>query len=332
MSEIIEHRDSGNGQNEDLTIDNQQSPISLKVYQDIYHQITGRTEEIRKRYSNNILVDFSEIEQLNFKILQMCDVLKIIASNESISVFHEKERKEQFTSFERFKAYNSNATSPTVNIVLRYNFSILIPDRDQPQEYVVTIRLSSRVAMLNAMDDEVPAFMRGRFLAFSTMQTAEVSVEYVDYIIARSFLEAFDEWMQGCNSQPKSKLLDFAQERSHFVPKTLQLLLAAILIYFCLTESPKFLVNTLPQDWGRFFIIFGGAFYFVTSLSHSAGKIIEKSIDSIHQLSYLNLNKGDEKLIDNFSDRNKSTFWKFLCGCILTMVLGVFSSVLARLI
>jgi hypothetical protein len=258
MTEIIEHRDSGNGDNQGdvISIGNEQASISLKVYQDIYHQITGRTEQIRQRYTDNILLDFSEIEQLHFKVMQLCEVHTVIAKNEVISVFHEKERKEQFTSFERFKTYNSNTTKPTVNIVLRYNFSILLPDRRQPQEYIVTVRLTSRVAMLHAMEDEVPSFMRGRFLGLATMHTAEVSVEYADYVVARSFLEAFDEWIEGCQSTPKNKLLEFAQEYSHLIPKTLQLGLAAIVIYFCIQESPAFLSSGAPEDWGRFFIVF----------------------------------------------------------------------------
>lgn len=332
MSELIEHSDIGDGSGDAVAIGHEQSPISLKVYQDIYHQITGRTEQIRQRYTNNILLDFSEIEQLHFKIMQLCDIHTVIASNEVISVFHEKERKEQFTSFERFKAYNSNATKPTVNVVLRYNFSILLPDRKQPQEYIVTVRLTSRVAMLHSMEEDIPPFMRGRIVALSTMHTAEVSVEYADYVVARSFLEAFDEWIDGCNSKPKSKLVDFSQEYSHLIPKLLQLLMAGVLIYFCLKAYTDFVSDGLPGDWGRFFIVFGAAFYFVTSISISAGRLIEKSLDGIHQISYLKLNKGDEKLINKFSDRNKSTFWRFMGGCVLTLLLGVVSSKLSGLI
>lgn len=332
MSELIEHSDSGNGSGDVVSIGHDQSPISLKVYQDIYHQITGRTEQIRQRYTDNILIDFSEIEQLHFKIMQLCDVHTVVASNEVISVFHEKERKEQFTSFERFKAYNSNATKPTVNVVLRYNFSILLSDRKQPQEYIVTVRLTSRVAMIHSMEEEIPPFMRGRLLGLSTVHTAEVSVEYADYVVARSFLEAFDEWIDGCNSKPKSKLLDIAQKYSHLIPKLMQLIMAAVLMYFCLKAYPSFFNSASPQDWGRFFIIFGGAFYFVTSISLSAGRVIEKSLDSIQQISYLKLNKGDEKLIGKFSDRNKSTLWKFVGGCVLTIFLGVISSKVAGLI
>tara|TARA_R110000823_G_C15950318_1_gene501621 strand:- start:6811 stop:7452 length:642 start_codon:yes stop_codon:yes gene_type:complete len=213
--------------------------------------------------------------------MQLCDIHTVIASNEVISVFHEKERKEQFTSFERFKAYNYSAIKPTVNIVLRYNLSILLSDRKQPQEYIITLWLTSRVAMLHSMEEDILPFMRGRIVALSTMHTAEVSVEYADYVVARSFLEAFDEWIDGCNSKPKSKLLDFAQEYSYLLPKLLQFIMAGVLIYFCLKAYPDFVSVALPEDRGRFFIVFGAAFYFVTSISISAGRLVEKSLDGI---------------------------------------------------
>ncbi|MCS6236322.1 hypothetical protein G3495_14490 [Shewanella baltica] len=328
MSELIEYNDKENV----IVIGNEQFPISLKVYQDIYHQITGRTEKISKKYSDNILLDFSEIEQLHYKIMQLCDVHTVIANNEVISVFHEKERKEQFTSFERFKAYNSNATKPTISVVLRYNFSIILPDRKQTQEYIITIKLTSRVTMLQAMEEEIPPFMRGRFVSFADQHTAEVSVEYADYIVARSYLEAFDEWIEGCNSKQSNRFLDLAQAYSYVIPKALKLLMSSVLIFYCLKSVPTFLSSTSPQDWGRFFVIFGGAFYFVISISETSGRIIEKSIDSIQLMSYLKLNKGDEKLISKFSERNKSTIFRFIGGCVLTLILGVISSKLSVLI
>lgn len=330
MSELIEH--SGSDSHKVLSIGSEQSPVSIKIYQDIYHQITGRTEQISQKYTENVLLDFSEIEQLHYKIMQLCDVHTVIASNEVVTVFHEKERKEQFTSFERFKAYNSNATKPTVSVVLRYNFSILLSDRKQPQEYIVTIRLASRVAILNAMEGEVPPFMRGRFLGLSRLHTAEISVEYVDYVVARSFLEAFDEWIQGCSSEPKSKYIDFFQSVSHYVPQILQLIMPLIVMYFCLQAAPSFLANTAPLDWGRFFIIFSSAFYIVFIISGILGRFIEYAVDSIQQVSYLKLNKGDEKLIRNFSKRNRRTFIRFFAGCILTVLLGVASSLLSGLV
>ena len=136
MSQIIEHSDTGNGNT--VRVGEAYTPVSLKVYQDIYHQVTGRTEQIRKRYNENLLLEFSEIEQLHHKVLQLCDVHRIVARNETVSVFHEKERKEQFTSFERFRAYNANTSSPTVSVVLKYNFSIIPAGIERPAALLAT--------------------------------------------------------------------------------------------------------------------------------------------------------------------------------------------------
>ena len=93
MGELVEHPNSGDGNVEVIRVGDTGTSVSLKVYQDIYHQVTGRTEQIRKRYSDNLLVEFPEVEQLHIKVKQLCDVHKIVACNEVISVFHEKERK-----------------------------------------------------------------------------------------------------------------------------------------------------------------------------------------------------------------------------------------------
>lgn len=176
---------------------------SLKMYREIYHQVTGRTEQVRKRYSDNLLIEFNDIEQLHFKVQQLCDVHNIVASNEVIAVLHAKDRKEQFTSFDLFRGYNANASSPTSNLVLRYNFSIVPAGRQKPAEYVLAIRLISRVAMIHQIEKEAPPFMSGQLVGLVALHTAEVTIDYADYVIARGFLEAFDEWIAGCKKTPR---------------------------------------------------------------------------------------------------------------------------------
>lgn len=83
MAEIIE-QNSGSGSGT-VKIGETSAPVSIKVYEDICHQITGRTEKIRKRYTDSLLIEVSEIEQLHYKIRQLCDVHKVFASNETVS-------------------------------------------------------------------------------------------------------------------------------------------------------------------------------------------------------------------------------------------------------
>ena len=107
MADIIEHEDNSPMEGDVVRVGEGDRPVSIKVYQDIYHQVTGRTEQIRERQFDNLLLEYTDLEQLHHKMMQLCDVHRVVARNETISVFHGRERKEQFTSFERFKAYNA---------------------------------------------------------------------------------------------------------------------------------------------------------------------------------------------------------------------------------
>ena len=307
--------------------------LPIKIYQDVYHQITGRTEQIRQRYSDNLLIEFAEIEQLHYKVLQLCDVHRVVAKNEVISVFHEKERKEQFTSFELFRTYNANAASPSVNVVLKYNFSIIPAGLQRPQEYVVTIRLTSRVAMVKQLENEAPPFMRGRFIGYIGENTAEVTVEYADYVIARGFLEAFDEWIKGCKSTPKKKWLTFMRKWSHLIPNVMRIGAVLLLAFYALKAIPDFFTQSSGADKGaRFLVIYSAAMYIILSLTRAAGEMIEVAIDSYPILSYLKLNRGDIKLIDDLQGRKTKIILQFIGGCVIAVVLGIISARLDKLI
>ena len=279
-----------------------------------------------------ILVDFSELEQLHFKISQLCDVHNIAARNETVSVFHMKERKEQFTSFERFKAYNANATSPSVNVVFKYNFSVIPSGLERPQEYVVTIRLTSRVAALKQIEEEAPEFMRGRIFGFMAGSSAEVTVQYVDYVVARGFLEAFDEWIGGCKATPKSRVLHVLRRYSHIIPELLQLAVAAVIVGFALQAIPAiFGPTSTPAVAARFVVIFVGGSYILIVLARRTAKLVEEAIDSFPELSYLKLNKGDDRLIAEASSEKPRALVRLALGSVVAVVLGIISAKLEKL-
>lgn len=333
MPGIIEHIDAGDGDVRSVRVGDASTPVSLKVYQDVYHQVTGRTEQIRKRYTNNILLDFPQLQQLNHKITQLCDVHNVVAQNQVISIFHDKDRKEQFTSFDRLNAYNANSASPTVNVILKYNFSIIPAGLQQPQEYVITVRLTSRVALAKQMREDAPAFMHSRLLSYLNDCTAEITVDYVDYVIARGFAEAFDEWIRGCKCTPKKEWLINLRRWSHLVPDVLQGIGIALICYFALLAVPEYFGEKAALLIGaRFWVIYSSASIIIFRMMGTAGSMIENSIDSFPVLSYLNLNSGDAGLIDEFKAGKQGIIFQFIGGSLMAIVLGIISSKLEKFI
>jgi len=334
MSEIIEHPNNDREDEGLVQVGDKNFPVSLKLYQDIYHQVTGRTEQIRKRSFDNLLLEYDDIEQLHHKIMQLCDVHRVIAKNETIAVFHEMERKEQFTSFERFKAYNANATSPCVSIILKYNFAIIPAGLLKPQEYVLSFRLLSRVALLEQLDGEAPPFLRGGgYFGYIHESTAEVTIDYADYVIARGFLETFDEWAKGCKSVPQSQILNFFRRHSHLAPLIGRIFIASLIswLFWNAAETLSMQGASLTQ-WVRFGLLYTGSCYVFVSLMAAVASYVENSIDGYPELSYLKLNKGDERLIEKFSQRRRHVILRFVWASAVSIGLGICSSRLDRLL
>ena len=330
MTQIIGSNNDRNSTPEVLVGDGA-TPVPIKFYQDIYHQITGRTEQIQRRYKDSTLIEFGDIEQLYYKINQLCDVHHVVVSNEIITVFHEKDRKEQFTSFERFKLYNTNSASHCRTVVLKFNFSIAPAGIRKPQEYVVTAKLTSRVGLMKQFDeDDIPSFMRGHFV--ESAPTAEITVDYADYVVARGFMEAFDEWIKGVKKSSTSKLLLFIRSQSHYIPEAVRIFGAIVVAMFALTSVDDFFASEPNQDWARFFVVYGGGAFIIISLLGIAGSAIERAIDGFPTLSYIHLNKGDELLISEFNDSKRNEIMRFTLGCLSGIALNIAASRLEKLI
>lgn len=330
MSGNVERIDNSADNQPTLEIGGRGNLISPKVYQSIYNQITGRTEKTSQTYDDNILVGFDELKQLHVKILQIKDIHKVLAQNETISLFFSGERKEVFTSFERFEKYNSSNVKPTKSLQLKYNFSLLLPETATPQEYVVTIKLVSRFAAIHAFEEKKNRLFPPQLVNMLVSNTAEISIEYVDFLVTKHYFQTFDEWIKGCPCQPESKLTSWLQTVSHYMPKVIQLIIITSCLYYYNVYIST-LSESFNHDWGRFFLYSLVSFFILMKIAHIVGEKIELYIDSFRQDSYLNLNNGDKKLIQDFSSRKKTTYMKIMFQLLLTVVLGIISSRLSLL-
>lgn len=333
MSEIIEHPDDGSV--ERINVGDKDRSVPLKVYQAVYNQITSRTEQIRQRSRKHLIIEFSDIEQLHIKIMQLCDVYDIIACNESVTVFHFRERKETFSSFERFRTYNTSTTRPTLSVLLKYNFSVLIPGIEKPQEYVVSVRLSSRVGLSASFEEDEYNLNKIRFSSFrfASEPTAEINIEYVDYVVARGFIEGYQEWLDGCKASKKNGALKYIQHYSHWISYIFLFFIAALISYFAYAAAGSQAMSTASTvDWARFGVIYLGVGNILIHMAYKIGSVLEVFVDSVGPMSYLRINKGDDRVIEQYSKKNRNTGLKIIGNIVFTIVLGIITTKLENLL
>lgn len=307
---------------------------SLKIYQEIYQHITGRSEKITQSCSDNLVIDLDEVKSIHNKINQLCNVHRVVSRNEHVTVFHTKERKEQFTAFHQFELYSSATTSPTTIVILKYNFAILPSGSRTPNNYIITVKLTSKIAMQQQMEDEAPPFIRGRLITFMVSDAAEISVEYADYVVARGFIEAFNEWTNGCQrSTTGNSVPQYLQLISHHIPITLKCIFAIIILaiaYFGVGDYLK--IETPYETKAQFFILFFSCFFVIPEAARILGSRIERAIDNYVPPSYLLLNKGDERLLNQYNRRNKKNIRSAIIYAVTTIVLGIIASRIDKLL
>ncbi|EFB1887630.1 hypothetical protein HEK62_005825 [Escherichia coli] len=333
MSIIIdESNEKNNGINSGLPA-SRDINASIRIYQQIYQHITGTTETIRQRTSENLLINIDEIRSVHQKINQLCDVHNIISKNETVTILHSKDRKEQFTSFDKFAMSSSAGSSPTISVILKYNFAILSTGASLPNHYEVTVKLASRIAMQKEMEEDAPPFIRGRFVAFMLTSSAEIVVEYADYVVARGFIEAFKEWVEGCQRVTnKIPLIQQAQRISYLIPLIMRFSFSILILSYALYNVGEYIDIGDKERLVKFLMLFLGAFSIIPLLAEHLGEGLERLIDGYTPASYIVLNKGDERLYGEYKKKRKKSILRVVVNIVSTVVLGIVSARLDKLL
>ena len=203
--------------------------VSFQAVQDIYNEITKKTESLNKTFQLNHKTTINDIIQLNHKFEQTIEQYNVSSKNCSVTVYHTNDSKQTFSSFDRFKIYDSSNLSPIENVHVEYNFLILLPTGEKARNYKVVIDITSRSALISKMrkDANFPiAFSR-----FATAWTGRFHIKYVDYAVARSIYTALDQWFNGLEQTEASKFVKPIQNFSHFLPVIFEIFLVSATSY-----------------------------------------------------------------------------------------------------
>lgn len=319
MNDIVEVIEKNTG----ITgYDDDQIDLFFKMHQ----KVNAKNEEISKSYTDDILVKFQDIKELHFKSMQSITSLKPVKSNVNIriTVLHNEGESEKFNSFEAFEERNLTNPNPTSDIQLVYTFSIYDNEVDNFENYKVMAHVRSRVAELNQIEKEAPPFILSAIMSSMVTTTAKITVHYSDYVKARHFTAMFDEWVRGCDESKHMSSINNLKKISHLISKFGKLSIYAVLGFFTLSAIDEVSLNS--NEMVKFLVAYASVFIIVGGVSDVVFRKLELSIDSYLALSYLNINKGDSKLISQFERRNRTSIIWSILGGLGAILIGMASS------
>jgi hypothetical protein len=294
---------------------------NLDLFHRIHQKITSKNEEISKNYTNNIVIKFSDLKELHYKCLQCIHSLTQITDDSigvRVVISHLAGQAEKFNSFDEFEKFNITSPNPTLTVEMQYRFSLWDIQSNSFESYIVRANSSSRLSEMEHMRSEFPSDLPTEFLTSLISRVSRVSVEYSDYVKARTFIAMYDEWIQGLHEFEESKVKRFLLPISRLLSSYGHLIIVFLLAIFTANSLEK-----NPLDEGlflQFLIVYASMFVLIANIGKSLFSAFQRSILSMITLSYIELNKGDKKLVDKYikeSSRSKWTSAKSLLGAFL---------------
>jgi hypothetical protein len=323
--EIIEKNDN---QEESTVALGNGKMASMQMLQDIYNEVTGKTEKISKSYRIHHKTKFEDLEQLNIKIHQLYEQYNIIENNCNVTLYHIDDCKEVYSSFDRFRLSEKSSLSSIENVRLQYNFLILLPKTKRPQSYKIDIDIHSRAAIKQKASKEHG--LSRRIMHLIASRTALLEIEYIDYTVARNFRTAIDSWFNGLDQSKENKVLNFLQDHSHNISLLTRYSSALFICFYFFYQSSNWFTDTSTlENLFRISVVAFGTIFIVSGITGRFGAEIARSIDRIQPLSFLNLTRGDEKAIIELEDENNKNKNKSFLNIALTIALNILCTWLA---
>ncbi|EML0361044.1 hypothetical protein RI835_000359 [Providencia rettgeri] len=294
----------------------------LDLYQQVYKQLNRTEKEISKSYDDNLKIKFSDIKELHLKILQSIKSQNGIDILLKINMSQLRGETYTFNNFFDFESNNTSGPSPTQEIVLTYKYIIRNDESKTFERYKITVKLVSRVAQYYQAKNDAPEIMM-EILAHFKSNVAIIDVEYYDYVKARSFIATFDEWIKGCHKTAEPKYLPKFKWFFNRLAWTVQLFILSVFTFSSYNHIDENLNDIFYV--AKFFVLYLFIFYFIIKVVNNILEFIRKTINSYFFMSYIDMNKGDDNLINEHYLSNKNSIFKTIGGVFFTITIGVVS-------
>jgi hypothetical protein len=307
--------------------------VSMKAVQQIYSEITGRTESLERAHKTNHSISFDDLCQLDAKITQLYEQYNIVTRNHSVTLFHLDDQKQTFSSFERFKLFDRTTLSPVENVRIEYNFLIVLPQMRKPQSYEIEVNIHSRAAMMKRANGDV-GLRNTMFYEFLSPNTAHMEIKYVDYTVARNFQGAIDGWFKALPEQETGWLLKPLKKLTGYYIFAFRLLLVTAFLVTCYVHFSAALAQLVSSQTALFqaaAITFGGMLL-MSIVSGKIGSVAAESVKRIQCISYVNLTRGDEIAFKGMSESNRLSWLKLIGSVVVAVGVKVFAEYLVAMI
>jgi hypothetical protein len=297
------------------------------VMQALYHSITGRREKLAKEHNDHYIIRQSDIRILIEKIEQTLQQFNYQAASATVTVFHYGGEKITYSSVDKFNEYDVSRGEPIGEISVEVEFMLALPQVGRHQSYKITTDIRSYVLY---EDVDVPVSGVGSgYREEEEDYCIRATIEYVDYVVARSFVSTIADWVNGLEKSSlfpswwtprRGVLWRFEELLTYVGAAAIGLGVANLLVAFNATPALPILIALVGGagfiGFGVFQMLFAFAF---------------RRIGISAFFPYIIVNKGDERNYGKFVKRRERASrlgWLVFGSGVLLIAVNVLSKLI----
>ena len=311
--------------------------LPVAVMQVLYHEITGKTETLSKSFKKPSKVTKNDIEQLSIKLHQVCGQFSVIGENCTYTVGHVNSMTQKFSSLEKFNQYDESIPFAIDNITVEFSALIEVPATKKHYQYKVEVVIEL-YELKNKDDIQIPDFI----LSFLDFESMRISIEYVDYVVARTFLATAEEWVEGLEKIHNNRFLVWLRSLlnppNSFAPlrRGSDLIAYTVALYAAYQLRGAIIHAGDLTSLANFALIAVAITLFTTGTKTLCGaKPLFQSSLTIQEENVIVINRGDKENFENYQNAGKSALQAgvvYVLQLIIVICLNLFSNKIYDLI
>lgn len=297
---------------------------SMQLFQQIYRDITGKSEKLSKVYSTSFMVVFGDFENLNQRLEHLLEQYNVVEKSCTVQISYTDDSHQRFSSFDRSRIHDQGSMCVVESVTLEYNFLIVLPVAQKPQPYKIVINLSSREGLKEKAKRS--SIFEGQLLALLfASRTGAMAIEYVDYAVARNLQGEIDKWFASLHATKSNVFFCWLKKHSHHTSWMFKYVTASIASILFLRTAGSTSANILWGGIAAFCSIF-----VLSGIAGEMGSITERCIDGHQGLSYIKLTRGDEKLVSEHRQSSLMMTAKLVVGFAVAVAANVAAAAIAH--
>lgn len=285
------------------SISDEQSSISIQVYQDIYNEITGKSEKIRRLFTSSHIARFEDFQQLHFRFEQFVKQYDCIVSNCSISISYSNQATERFSSFEKFERTGLNRSHSIEQVEITYDLLLRVPQSKEARPYRVEIGLRSELGIIDSFQKHDVSDAEVRLFHSFARGTARLEITYVDITVARSLESQVVDWYESLKKSKERPFRGFSRKAapvSGLLVRFSGLLSAGLVLLFLFSDR----IDTLSSLY-RSALVSMLVIILLNILFMRLSSWVERTVERRRPMSAIVLSTVDEDLLNE----QKAQLW-----------------------